>query len=107
MGYRCLWPAYVNTAAAHNSSAVSLFLPQAAAEMGALACCRPNRVPCSEQSLLLSLHFSMSLPTPVDIRPKMMAILGRMPSQDDSNDRIALLQGTLDLLPFKTLRRWN
>src|SRR3954465_13084706 len=32
-----------------------------------------------------------------------MPILGRMPSQDDPDDRIALLQGTLDLLILKTL----
>ena len=43
------------------------------------------------------------LPVPVDIRPRIMPCLGRMPSQDNSNDRIALLQGTLDLLILKTL----
>ena len=32
-----------------------------------------------------------------------MPCLGRMPSQDNPNDRIALLQGTLDLLILKTL----
>src|SRR3981081_1582343 len=32
-----------------------------------------------------------------------MPSLGRMPSQDNSDDRIALLQGTLDLLILKTL----
>ena len=44
------------------------------------------------------------IPIPVDIRPRIMASLGRMPSQDNSGDRIALLQGTLDLLILKTLR---
>jgi PadR family transcriptional regulator PadR len=46
----------------------------------------------------------MSFPTPVDIRPKIVAKLGRMPTQDAPDDRIALLQGTLDLLILKTLR---
>src|SRR5947208_16560619 len=32
-----------------------------------------------------------------------MPNLGRMPSQDNPDDRIALLQGTLDLLILKTL----
>src|SRR5580704_16972590 len=32
-----------------------------------------------------------------------MSNLGRMPSQDNPDDRIALLQGTLDLLILKTL----
>ena len=40
---------------------------------------------------------------PVDIRPKMVRFLGRMPAQPNSEDRIALLQGTLDLLILKTL----
>src|SRR5215813_3652339 len=40
---------------------------------------------------------------PVDIRPKIMPSLGRMPSQNNPDDRIALLQGTLDLLILKTL----
>src|SRR5215469_18181779 len=40
---------------------------------------------------------------PVDIRPKIMPCLGRMPPQDNPNDRVALLQGTLDLLILKTL----
>ncbi len=40
---------------------------------------------------------------PVDIRPEAMPFLGRMPSQNNSEDRIALLQGTLDLLILKTL----
>jgi transcriptional regulator len=42
-------------------------------------------------------------PLRVDIRPKMMSSLGRMPSQNNPDDRIALLQGTLDLLILKTL----
>lgn len=46
----------------------------------------------------------MSLTTPVDIRPKRMPSLGRMPSQDSPDARLALLQGTLDLLILKTLR---
>src|SRR6202789_3430097 len=33
----------------------------------------------------------------------MMPNLGRMPSQDNPDDRIALLQGTLDLIILKTL----
>jgi len=33
----------------------------------------------------------------------MLASLGRMPSQKNSDDRLALLQGTLDLLILKTL----
>src|SRR5580693_3688329 len=32
-----------------------------------------------------------------------MSCLGRMPSQNNSEDRIALLQGTLDLLILRTL----
>src|SRR5207302_10750245 len=32
-----------------------------------------------------------------------MPCLGRMPSQDNPDDRIALLQGTLDLLILRTL----
>src|SRR6201998_3307578 len=32
-----------------------------------------------------------------------MSCLGRMPSQNNADDRIALLQGTLDLLILKTL----
>src|SRR6201996_1570287 len=32
-----------------------------------------------------------------------MTCLGRMPSQNNADDRIALLQGTLDLLILKTL----
>src|ERR1700685_4291170 len=32
-----------------------------------------------------------------------MSCLGRMPSQENPDDRIALLQGTLDLLILKTL----
>src|SRR6202451_1401422 len=32
-----------------------------------------------------------------------MSCLGRMPSQSNNDDRIALLQGTLDLLILKTL----
>ena len=40
---------------------------------------------------------------PVDIRPEAMPFLGRMPSQNNPDDRVALLQGTLDLLILKTL----
>jgi PadR family transcriptional regulator, regulatory protein PadR len=40
---------------------------------------------------------------PVDIRPKIVAFLGRMPSHRNPGEQIALLQGTLDLLILKTL----
>lgn len=40
--------------------------------------------------------------SPVDIRPKAAAYSCRMPTQKD-NDRLALLQGTLDLLILRTL----
>jgi len=39
----------------------------------------------------------------VDIRPRAVACLGRMTTQPTPDDRIALLQGTLDLLILKTL----
>ena len=39
----------------------------------------------------------------VDIRPKREQHLGRMTTQESNDDRIALLQGTLDLLILKTL----
>jgi PadR family transcriptional regulator PadR len=39
----------------------------------------------------------------VDIRPKREEDLGRMTTQENNDDRIALLQGTLDLLILKTL----
>jgi PadR family transcriptional regulator PadR len=39
----------------------------------------------------------------VDIRPKRGHYLGRMTTQENNDDRIALLQGTLDLLILKTL----
>jgi PadR family transcriptional regulator PadR len=39
----------------------------------------------------------------VDIRPKRCKHLCRMPTQKNADDRIALLQGTLDLLILKTL----
>jgi PadR family transcriptional regulator, regulatory protein PadR len=39
----------------------------------------------------------------VDIRPKEAYISGRMTTQPSNDDRIALLQGTLDLLILKTL----
>lgn len=39
----------------------------------------------------------------VDIRPMSMPRLCRMPTQKNNMDRIALLQGTLDLLILKTL----
>ena len=39
----------------------------------------------------------------VDILPKRVEYLGRMTTQDSNDDRIALLQGTLDLLILKTL----
>lgn len=42
------------------------------------------------------------LSLPVDIRPETDEYLGRMPTQKE-NDRIALMQGTLDLLILKTL----
>ncbi len=40
---------------------------------------------------------------PIDIRPKWMPFLGRMPSQNSPADRVTILQGTLDLLILKTL----
>jgi PadR family transcriptional regulator, regulatory protein PadR len=39
----------------------------------------------------------------VDIRPKWGVNLGRMTTQENSGDRIALLQGTLDILILKIL----
>ena len=39
----------------------------------------------------------------VDILPKRGGYLGRMATQENNDDRIALLQGTLDLLILKTL----
>ena len=50
-------------------------------------------------------QFSLFLSTParVDILPKMGEYLGRMATQENNDDRIALLQGTLDLLILKTL----
>src|ERR1700726_3267464 len=39
----------------------------------------------------------------VDIRPKRDHYWGRMTTQESNDDRIALLQGTLDLLILKTL----
>jgi PadR family transcriptional regulator PadR len=51
----------------------------------------------------ISLRRELSYRIPVDIRPKMVGFLGRMPSQPNPEDRIALLQGTLDLLILKTL----
>ena len=39
----------------------------------------------------------------VDIRPRWCDTLGRMTTQKNTDDRIALLQGTLDLLILKTL----
>src|SRR6185312_16353535 len=39
----------------------------------------------------------------VDTRPKVDVSLGRMSTQDPTRDRIALLQGTLDLLILRTL----
>lgn len=39
----------------------------------------------------------------VDIRPKELLSLGRMPTRDNAADRIVLLQGTLDLLILRTL----
>ena len=39
----------------------------------------------------------------VDIRPEFLTCLGRMTTQRNVDDRIALLQGTLDLLILKTL----
>ena len=39
----------------------------------------------------------------VDIRPKQGAYLGRMSTQENNDDRLALLQGTLDLLILKSL----
>jgi PadR family transcriptional regulator, regulatory protein PadR len=40
---------------------------------------------------------------PVDILPKRMGHLGRMSTRETNDDRIALLQGTLDLLILKSL----
>jgi PadR family transcriptional regulator, regulatory protein PadR len=42
-------------------------------------------------------------PAYVDIRPKPVQSLGRMTTRKNTDDRIALLQGTLDLLILKTL----
>lgn len=42
-------------------------------------------------------------PSWVDIRPKSVPDSGRMATQKGNDDRIALLQGTLDLLILKTL----
>ncbi len=39
----------------------------------------------------------------VDIRPEAGLYMGRMATQESNDDRIALLQGTLDLLILKTL----
>jgi PadR family transcriptional regulator PadR len=50
----------------------------------------------------IRIHLS-SFTTHVDIRPDEWHSLGRMPSQKNPDDRIALLQGTLDLLILKTL----
>ena len=41
--------------------------------------------------------------TRVDIRPEPRAYSGRMSTRADAQDRIALLQGTLDLLILRTL----
>jgi PadR family transcriptional regulator, regulatory protein PadR len=41
--------------------------------------------------------------TQVDIRPERVQDLGRMTTQKNADDRIALLQGTLDLLILKIL----
>ena len=41
--------------------------------------------------------------TRVDIRPKGGGYLGRMATQENNDERIALLQGTLDLLILKSL----
>ena len=54
-------------------------------------------------SVIFRLYFNTLFPIPVDIRPKTMTCLGRMPAQNSPGDRIALLQGTLDLLILKTL----
>jgi len=47
--------------------------------------------------------FLSSTPAWVDILPKRGGYLGRMATQENNDDRIALLQGTLDLLILKTL----
>jgi len=54
-------------------------------------------------ALCIAFILSTLLLIRVDIRPKMVGFLGRMPAQPNSEDRIALLQGTLDLLILKTL----
>ena len=45
----------------------------------------------------------MVFPFWVDILPEAGGYLGRMATQENNDDRIALLQGTLDLLILKTL----
>jgi PadR family transcriptional regulator PadR len=45
----------------------------------------------------------LRIPFQVDIRPEQVRYLGRMTPQENNDDRIALLQGTLDLLILKTL----
>ena len=40
---------------------------------------------------------------PVDLRPELGVSLGRMSTRRDESERIALLQGTLDLLILRTL----
>ena len=44
-----------------------------------------------------------SCPARVDILPKRGRYLGRMSTRENNDDRIALLQGTLDLLILKSL----
>jgi PadR family transcriptional regulator, regulatory protein PadR len=48
-------------------------------------------------------HILLRIPLQVDIRPERGRYLGRMTPQENNDDRIALLQGTLDLLILKTL----
>ena len=45
----------------------------------------------------------MSKDVLVDVLPELSAYSGRMPTKPDDQDRLALLQGTLDLLILRTL----
>jgi transcriptional regulator len=55
------------------------------------------------RTIVSELDFFVGIFFWVDIRPKREHYLGRMTTQENNDDRIALLQGTLDLLILKTL----
>ena len=64
---------------------------------------RQSRILCWVQPLSIGLYLKRFFPFLLTSDPKQCHHLGRMPSQSNSGDRVALLQGTLDLLILKTL----